>query len=171
MYYLKPTGARPTQGMLYLLRKDSKELVRKDFDFAKCKDRYIKGAIICQWVAEGMSLNVIETDKDLPSKYEFMSWLKFDTELKVLFETAQIQRLMSLVEDLYDKINANKDELSDEIVEKQTNSLNKLTKYLKEFKMTPRTVVNTRVYVPRILDKWYTTYEHKKEKTDDSHVE
>ena len=155
MYYLQTSAEDPTKGNLYQLKKGLRILHTQDFSFETCDNISIKGAIICQWMAEGKSLNVLEDYPTLPAKYEFFNWLKVDNALATLFEEAQRQRLLSLVEDLYQRINDNKEDLTEKAIEKHTDSLNKLTKYLKEFKAVPKSVVNTRVIVPPILEKYY----------------
>ena len=163
MYFLHLTSSHITEGNLYKFNKGLKVLVKEDWNFGQTDDILIKGSIICQWLSEGRSLNILDDErfksepyfKYLPSKIEFYQWIKVNTDLAILYTEAQKNRLLSLIEDLYEKIKVGKHKMDEKAIEKQTESLNKLTKYLKDFQAAPKSVVNTRVYVPPVLKKWY----------------
>ena len=156
MYYLKPISSDITEGILYKLTDEAQDkiLINKNFSFSTCDDLLIKGAIICQWIAEGQSLNLLDEDiNGLPSKYEFFTWLENKPELKIIFEKAKMQRMASTVENLYDSVN--KSNLSEDTSDKLTDSITKLSKSIANLDAAPKTIINTRVYVPPILRKWY----------------
>ena len=152
MYYLQPISDNIAEGDLYTLEKGIRTLKQKNFHFESCKDVIIKGSIICQWVAEGQSLNILDgKNLALPFKYEFQLWVEEIDELTTMFQEAQRRRLLSLIEDMYEKINDSKESMDEKVIERQTDALNRLTKYLKDFKPVPKSIVNTRVIIPPIL--------------------
>ena len=154
MYYLKPINDIITQGDLYKLSDQKRALVTKSFDITKSNDEVIKGYIICQWIAEGQSLTLLDDDiPGLPSKFEFYSWLESFGELKIAFAKAKELRIASTVESLYDSINSTK--LSEESSTKLADSLTKLTKFLASLNEGAKTTINTRVYEMPIMKKWY----------------
>ena len=155
-YYLKPKSANILIGDLYKLKDKKRVLVKKDFKFTQKTALNIKAAIICQWVAEGQSLDILDGDiPELPSKYEFYSWLDNDRKLHLAFNKAQKQRAMSLVEKVYQDLNTS-EALSEDNIKKVKELLESMSKYLKDKDMGPQTIINTRVYVPPIIEKkWY----------------
>jgi len=155
MYYLSSDTSDVTKGKLYKFTKNDKKLIQEKFTFLTCPNSFIKGAIVCQWVAEGQDLSVLDEDyPGVPSKFEFMSWLQADLELKALFEQAKEQRLISTTEKLYNKIN-NASNLSEETSSKLLEAMKKLAKATESGDATHKVVVNTRVYVPPIIKKWF----------------
>ena len=157
MYYLQSLTDDIAYGDLYQFDKGIRVLKEKNFHFSKCDDIMIKGAIICQWLAEGQSLNVLDdpANKNLPTKYEFYLWIEENEKLNSMFQEAQRRRLLSLIEDMYEKLNNSKEDMDEKTIEKQTDALNRLTKYLKEFRTVPKSVVNTRVITfPFIAEKY-----------------
>ena len=154
MYYLKPTGGNVLTGVLYKFKGKSKELLNKNFVITKKTDAFIKGSIICQWLAEGRPFNVLEEYDELPSKYEFLNWVDSDKELKILYESAKNKRNSLIVESIYNKVSESKN-LSDDMADKLLKILTKLEKHIKDSDSVPKTIVNTRVFVPKILGPWY----------------
>ena len=157
MYYLKPTHPSILKGSLYKLEGKKKTLVSKYFTISKDEDSFIIGSIICQWVAEGRSLDVLDSyPDDLPSQYEFHAWLDNDRELKILFESAKNKRHLTIVESIYKNLNKSKGErLSDDSADRIFKALTELRRHLKDSDSGPKTIINTRVFVPRILGDWF----------------
>ncbi len=152
MYYLKHTSSALNKGILYKFEAGKKKLVQKDFDFSLCSDNFIKGSIICNWIAEGQTLHMLNNAQNLgfPTKVEFYSWINNDTQLKILFEQSKDHRLATVTEDLYQVIKSS--ELTDDSVNKITALITRLEKHSKDI---AKVVVNTRVYVPPVLKEWY----------------
>ena len=160
-YYLKPTSGNFLEGDLYKINNKEKSLVQRGFSIKPTTSIEIKAAIICQWVAEGQSLDILDQDAEaLPSKYEFYQWLDTDRHLHILFNKAQRHRAMSLVEKVYNDLNSS-EALSEDNIKKIKELLESMSKYLKDKDMGPQTIINTRVYVPPVLEKWYDTHNRK----------
>ena len=155
MYYLAPTADSILVGDLYQINKGKRELKQKDFNFVKESDIYIKGAIICQWLTEGQTLEILSNFTELPSKYEFFLWLEESPPLAMLYEKAQFRRALSLTETLYADLQNITADLDAKELKKTLFSLNELRKLVKNKDAAVHTVINTRVFLPPIMKKWY----------------
>ena len=154
MYYLKPTEESILKGRLYKFKGKSKELIDKRFVITKTTDPFIKGSIICQWLAEGRSFDVLEEYDALPSKYEFLHWVETDKSLKILYESAKSKRNSLVIDNIYKEVMGSK-KLTNENVDKIVKVLSGLQRHLKDIDSGPKTIINTRVFVPKILGPWY----------------
>ena len=152
MHYLKPKGTDPTKGELYELSEAGKTLVQKDFNL-KTASTQIKVEIVCQWIGEGQSLNILDTIEDAPDKVEFLYWIEAKPEWNTLFQIAKNRRFNQDIENLVDELsNAEGDLEKGKLLE----GIMKIRAMAKSADELNRTVVNTKVYPAKaITDLWY----------------